>query len=133
VLAQAASRPSLTLFRLLASLAIRQKVKGLLICLTGHRRVLGKLRQLAEYTAISPYDGVTADRYGTVVKSTVKPMSHPPRSKGNGDPDFARLGRPRGRLSSIFFHLIRFVQSLPRLVPKKSFAGTSLSFRSNLV
>jgi len=82
VLAQAASRPSLTLFRLLASLAIRQKVKGLFICLTGHRRVLGELRQLAEYSAISPYDGVTVYRNGTVRKASVKPLpSHPRKQK----------------------------------------------------
>ena len=76
----------LTLFRLLASLAIRQKVKGLFICLTGHRRVLGDFRQLAVYTTISPYDGVTANRDGTVVKAYVKPISHPPKSKEMATP-----------------------------------------------
>ena len=45
----------------------------------GHRRVLGELRQMAVYTALSPYDGVTANRDGTVMKALVKLISHPPQ------------------------------------------------------
>ena len=76
----------LPLFRLLASLAIRQKVKGLFICLTGHRKVLGDFRQLADYTAISPYDGVTANRYGTVIKSLCKTIARPPKKTETATP-----------------------------------------------
>ena len=81
--------------------------------------MLGDLRQLAECSAISPYDGVTASRYGTVMKDFRETHCPPTQKEGNGDPDFARLVPPWGGIAQVFLNVINLVQSLPRLVPSK--------------
>ena len=75
---------------------------------------------------------MTANRYGTVMESFCETHYPPTLKQGNGDPDFARLGRPRGRLAIVLMCFLTPVLSLPRLVPIKCFAGTSLFFKGNL-